>query len=154
MKKICLMGLALFAAAAMLAACQNSVNTVENADKNMTPNTISDARFVTDGFLKRRLALQSLTTGRTADGFMRAQLEVVNVRTGVFSEAWSDITGENPYKIRYRWTWFTEDGMAVNNTVLADWQDATIIPGETLFLQSVAPYKNCSDFKISLREAD
>ena len=154
MKKICLMGLALFAAAAMLAACQNSVNTVENADKNMTPNTISDARFVTDGFLKRRLALLSLTTGRTADGFMRAQLEVVNVRTGVFSEAWSDITGENPYKIRYRWTWFTEDGMAVNNTVLADWQDATIIPGETLFLQSVAPYKNCNDFKISLREAD
>ena len=154
MKKICLMGLGLFAAAMMLAACQNSVNTVENADKNMTPNTISDARFVTDGFLKRRLALQSLTTGRTADGFMRAQLEVVNVRTGVLSEAWSDITGENPYKIRYRFTWFTEDGMAVNNTVLADWQDATIIPGETLFLQSVAPYKNCSDFKISLKEAD
>ena len=154
MKKICLMGLGLFAAAMMLAACQNSVNTVENADKNMTPNTISDSRFVTDGFLKRRLALQSLTTGRTADGFMRAQLEVVNVRTGVFAEAWSDITGENPYKIRYRFTWFTEDGMAVNNTVLADWQDATIIPGETLFLQSVAPYKNCNDFKISLREAD
>ena len=154
MKKICLMGLGLFAAAMMLAACQNSVNTVENADKNMTPNTISDARFVTDGFLKRRLALQSLTTGRTADGFMRAQLEIVNVRTGVLSEAWSDITGENPYKIRYRFTWFTEDGMAVNNTVLADWQDATIIPGETLFLQSVAPYKNCNDFKISLREAD
>ena len=152
MKKICLMGW--FAAIVMLAACQNSVNTVENADKTMTPNTISDSRFVTDGFLKRRLALQSLTTGRTADGFMRAQLEVVNVRTGVLSEAWSDITGENPYKIRYRFTWFTEDGMAVNNTVLADWQDATIIPGETLFLQSVAPYKNCNDFKISLREAD
>ena len=152
MKKIMLMGW--FAAAMALAACQNTVNTVENADKNMTPNTISDSRFVTDGFLKRRLALQSLTTGRTADGFMRAQLEVINVRTGAFAQAWSDITGENPYKIRYRFTWFTEDGMAVNNTVLADWQDATIIPGETLFLQSVAPSKNCNDFKISLREAD
>ena len=152
MKKICLIGW--FAAAVMLAACQNSVNTVENADKTMTPNTINDARFVTDGFLKNRLALQSLTTGRTADGFMRAQLEVVNVRTGVAAQFWSGITGENPYKIRYRFTWFTEDGMAVNNTVLADWQDATIIPGETLFLQSVAPYKNCNDFKISLREAD
>ena len=152
MKKTWLLGW--FAAALALAACQNSVNTVENADKNMTPNTISDSRFVTDGFLKRRLALQSLTTGRTADGFMRAQLEVVNVRTGVFAEAWSGMTGENPYKIRYRFTWFTEDGMAVNNTVLADWQDATIIPGETLFLQSVAPTKTCSDFKISLKEAN
>lgn len=142
------------AAALALTACQNSVNTVENADKTMTPNTISDSRFITDSFLKRRLALQSLTTGRTADGFMRAQLEVVNVRTGALAQAWSGMTGENPYKIRYRFTWFTEDGMAVNNTVLADWQDATIIPGETLFLQSVAPYKNCSDFKVSLREAD
>ena len=153
MKKIS-MTLWIAAAALALTACQNSVNTVENADKTMTPNTISDSRFITDGFLKRRLALQSLSTGRTADGFMRAQLEVVNVRTGALAQAWSGMTGENPYKIRYRFTWFTEDGMAVNNTVLADWQDATIIPGETLFLQSVAPYKNCSDFKVSLREAD
>ena len=152
MKKTCLLGW--FAAAMMLAACQNTVNTVENADKTMTPNTIADARFVTDGFLKDRLGLQSVTMGRTADGFKRVQLEVVNLRTGVLSQAWSGITGENPYKIRYRFTWFDEDGMAVNNTVLADWRDATIIPGETLFLQSVAPTKNCSDFKISLKEAN
>jgi uncharacterized protein YcfL len=143
-----------FAAAMMLAACQNTVNTVENADKTMTPNTIADARFVTDGFLKDRLGLQSVTMGKTADGFKRVQLEVINLRTGVLSQAWSGITGENPYKIRYRFTWFDEDGMAVNNTVLADWRDATIIPGETLFLQSVAPTKQCSDFKISLKEAN
>ena len=152
MKKTCLLGW--FAAALVLAACQNTVNTVENADKTMTPNTVADARFVTDGFLKDRLALQSVTLGKTADGFKRVQLEVINLRTGVLSQAWSGITGENPYKIRYRFTWFTEDGMAVNNTVLADWRDATIIPGETLYLQSVAPYKNCSDFKISLKEAN
>ncbi len=152
MKKTCLLGW--FAAALMLAACQDTVNTVENADKTMTPNTIADARFVTDGFLKDRLGLQSVTMGRTADGFKRVQLEVINLRTGVLSQAWSGITGENPYKIRYRFTWFDEDGMAVNNTVLADWRDATIIPGETLFLQSVAPTKNCSDFKISLKEAN
>jgi len=143
-----------FAAALMLAACQNTVNTVENADKTMTPNTIADARFVTDGFLKDRLGLQSVTMGKTADGFKRVQLEVINLRTGVLSQAWSGITGENPYKIRYRFTWFDEDGMAVNNTVLADWRDATIIPGETLFLQSVAPTRQCSDFKISLKEAN
>ena len=152
MNKTCLLGW--FAAAMMLAACQNTVNTVENADKTMTPNTIADARFVTDGFLKDRLGLQSVTMGKTADGFKRVQLEVINLRTGVLSQAWSGITGENPYKIRYRFTWFDEDGMAVNNTVLADWRDATIIPGETLFLQSVAPTKNCSDFKISLKEAN
>ena len=35
-----------------------------------------------------------------------------------------------------------------------DWQDATVIPGETIFLQSVAPSKDCRDFKISLKEAN
>ena len=152
MKKICMIGW--FAAVVMLAACQNSVNTIENADKTMTPIYVNDSRFVTDGFLKRRLALQRLTLGQTADGYKRAQVEVTNVRTGVAAQFWSSITRENPYHIRYRFTWFTEDGMAVNHTVLADWQDAVIIPGETLFLQSVAPNRNCSDFKISLKEAD
>ena len=142
------------AAIALLAACQNSVNTVENAEKTMMPNTITDSRFITDGFLKDRLALKSLTISETANGFMRAQLEVVNVRTGVFSQAWSGLTGENPYKINYKFTWLDENGMAVNDTLLSTWRTETVIPGETLFLQSVAPNKKCKDFKISLKEAD
>ena len=83
---------AMCAAAALFAGCQDTVNTVENADKTMTPNTIRDARFVTDSFLSDRLALKSVTTSRTQDGFMRAQLEIVNVRTGVFAQAWSGMT--------------------------------------------------------------
>lgn len=142
------------AAIALLAACQNSVNTVENADKTMTPNTITDARFITDGFLKDRLALKSLTLSEASTGLMRAQLEVVNVRTGALSQAWSGLTGENPYKINYRFTWFDENGMAVNDMLLSTWRTATIIPGETLFLQSVAPNKKCKDFKISLKESE
>ena len=143
-----------FAAAIMLlAGCQNTVNTVENADKNMTPNTIRDARFVTDGFLKDRLALKDLVVSQTPDGFMRAQLEVINVRIGPFSQTWSAIKDDHPYKIRYKFTWFTQDGMAVD-TILSDWQNATVIPGESLYLQSVAPRKDCKDFKISLKEVN
>ena len=133
--------------------CQNTVNTVENTDKTMTPNTITDTRFVTDGFLKDRLALKGVNVSRTADGFMRVQLEAVNVRTGAFAQAWSGLKGDSPYKIRYKFTWFTQDGMAVD-TVLSDWQDKTVIPGETVHLQSVAPTKECRDFKISLKEAN
>lgn len=133
--------------------CQSTVNTVENVDKTMTPNTINDTRFVTDGFLKDRLALKKVDVSSTADGFMRVQLEAVNIRTGGFSQIWSGLTGDNPYKIRYKFSWFTRDGMAVN-TLLSDWQDTTVIPGETVFLQSVAPSKDCRDFKISLKEAN
>jgi len=133
--------------------CQNTVNTVENTDKTMTPNTINDTRFITDGFLKDRLALKSVNVSKTQDGFMRVQLEAVNVRTGALAQTWSGITGDNPYKIRYKFTWFTQDGMAVSS-VLSDWQDTTVIPGETVHLQSVAPTKECRDFKISLKEAN
>ena len=151
MKKTCLLGW--FAAALVLVSCQNSVNTVENADKTMTPNTISDSRFVTDGFLKRRLALQSLTTGRTADGFMRAQLEVVNVRTGVAAQFWSGITGENPYTVAYKFVWMDEAGMAVE-TNLSVWRTIQIKPGETVFFKSVAPNARCRDFLLNLKESD
>lgn len=145
--------LVIAAAGVLFAGCQNTVNTVENADKSMTPNTINDTRFVTDGFLKDRLALKNLVTSRTPDGFLKVQLEAVNVRTGGFAQAWSGITGDNPYKIRYKFTWYDKSGMAMD-TLLSDWQDITVIPGETVYLQSVAPNKDCSDFRISLKEAN
>ena len=74
------------AALLVLAGCQNTVNTVENADKTMTPNTITDVRFVTDGFLKDRLALKKIDISSTPDGFMRVQLEAVNLRVGAFAQ--------------------------------------------------------------------
>ncbi len=151
MRKTFILGSCMVALA--LTGCQNTVNTVENADKTMTPNTVNDARFITDGFLKDRLALKSVNVSKTQDGFMRVQLEAVNIRTGAFAQAWSGITGENPYKIRYKFSWFNQDGMAVN-TVLSSWQTATVVPGETVYLQSVAPSKDCHDFKISLKEAN
>ncbi|MBR7103613.1 MAG: YcfL family protein [Lentisphaeria bacterium] len=142
---------ALAAGAALFCGCQNTVNTVENAEKNMTPNTIKETRFVTDGFLRDRLALKNVTTARNAGGFLRVQLEVVNMRTGVFAQAWSGMTGENPYQIQYKFDWFDQDGMQVQ-TVLSNWRNATVIPGETLYLQGVAPSVKCADFKISLKE--
>lgn len=137
----------------LTAGCQNTVNTVENTDKAMTPNTLRDTRFVTDGFLKDRLALKRVNISKTQDGFMRVQLEAINIRTGAFAQLWSGLTGENPYPIRYKFFWFDKDGMAVNG-ILSDWQNATVMPGETIYLQSVAPTKECYDFKISLKEAN
>ena len=150
---MCRSVLAAVAALFLCAGCQDTVNTIENADKTMTPNTIRDARFITDGFLRDRLALKSLTVSETPDGYKRAQLAVVNVRTGAFAQAWSGMTDENPYPIRYKFTWFSQDGMAAD-TLLSDWQSATVIPGETLYLQSVAPNRDCKDFQISLKEAN
>lgn len=151
MKKIFVMGCCL--AALVLTGCQNTVNTVENTDKNGTPVYIRDTRFITDGAMNDRLALKRVTVSENQEGFMRVQLEVVNIRTGVFAQLWSNLTGDNPYVIQYCFSWLTKDGMKVD-TITADWQTVSIIPGETVYLQSVAPRKDCKDFKVDLKEAD
>lgn len=133
-------------AALILCGCQNTVNTINQG-------RCHDSRFITDSFLSSRLELRSIKLAPNEAGFMRAQVEAVNARTGVFSEFWSSLTGENPYKIRYRFVWLNADGIA-EKSLLNDWQDLTIMPGETLYLQSVAPSKECTNFQVSLHEAN
>jgi len=151
MKKHLLTG-SLALALAAFCGCQNMVNTVENADKNMTPNVVRDKRFVTDGYLRDRLSLTNVVMSENSDGLMQAQVEATNLRTSTADQFWSGITAENPYRIRYKFTWFSQDGMAVES-IVSDWQDAAIIPGETVYLRSVAPRKDCKDFRLSLKEA-
>lgn len=130
-------------AALVFCGCQDTVNTIGE-----------DARFITDGFLRDRLALQTMNvSNNNVDGLKSVQLTLVNVRTGVWDQFWSALTGENPYPIRYKFIWFNKDGMAVE-TLASDWQDTRVIPGEILYLQSVAPTKDSHDFKLSLKEAN
>jgi len=137
----------------LVAGCQNTTNRVENADKVMTPNIVNDKRFVTDGFLADRLKLTGIITSTTADDLLRVQITAVNVRTGFFSQMWSGMTRENPYPIQYKFTWFDRNGMAVDS-IVSTWKDMTVIPGEEVQIQSVAPNRDCKDFTIQLKEAN
>jgi len=144
------MKLAKFALAASLAAasgCVSSVNTTENADKNMTPTHIADARFVTDGFLRDRLALLNVRFSPAPGGLQQVQVEAMSLRVGF----WDQVAGPDRYHIRYKFTWFDNNGMAVS-TPLSDWQDKWILPGETVQFQSVAPSRQCNDFRLNLME--
>ena len=135
----------------LLCGCQNTVNSVENADKTMTPNNVTDTRFVTDGYLKDRLALRSVRTSRTGENFLKVQLEAVNVRTGVLAQTWSWMKDDHPYKVMYKFDWFDQDGMQVQS-VVSNWRQATVIPGESVYFQGVAPSAACNDFRISVKE--
>ena len=144
------MKLVKFAFAAALAAtagCINSVNTTENADKNMTPTHIADARFVTDGFLRDRLALRNVRFSPAPGGLQQVQVEATSLRVGF----WDQSFGPEKYHVRYKFTWFDQNGMAIE-TVLSDWQDMWILPGETVQFQSVAPSPACKDFRLNLME--
>ena len=134
-----------------LTSCQDTVNTVENADKNATPNVVRDSRFVTDAWLRDRLVLSSVKTAITPSGHMAAEVTATNVRTGAFAQAWSGLTGEVPYEVDYKFVWQDENGMAVDSS-LSIWQSRQIKPGETVYFKSVAPTKKCRDFVLNLKE--
>ena len=134
-----------FLLVAALTGCQTSVNTIENQEKYATPNHIVDKRYVTDGFLKDRLALRGVITDETSDGLLRVQVTATNVRVG----AWSS---SKPYNVDYKFVWLDAAGMQVE-TNLSIWQTMRIQPGETVYFKSVAPRKNAKDFVLNLRES-
>ena len=135
-----------------LSACQNTVNTVENADKSATPNVIRDARFVTDGWLRDRLQLRSVKTAMSASGHLMVEVAATNVRTGPLAQTWSGITRDNPYSVDYKFDWQDENGMTVEST-LSIWQTIQIKPGETVFFKATAPTPKCKDFILNIKEA-
>ena len=141
-------GLAAAVALTLLPGCINSVNTTENTDKTMTPTHVGDTRFITDGFLRDRLALRDVRLSPAPGGLQQVQVEATSLRVGF----WDQVAGPEKYHIRYKFTWYDVNGMAVE-TVLSDWQDMWILPGETVQFQSVAPTPACKDFRLNLMEA-
>ena len=133
--------------------CQNTVNRVENANQEMTPNIIKDKRFITDGWLRDRLQLTRLQESETPDGLKMVQLTAVNVRTGALAQLWSGMQGDNPYRVKYLFRWFDKAGME-RKSILSTWQEILVKPGEAVYLQSVAPDRDCRDFTVSLQEAN
>ena len=134
-----------------LFGCQDTVNTMENRDLAMTPNNVDTRSFVTDSFCRDRLALVSCRRAMTPGGVMMAQVAIRSERYGFWSEMWSSIKDANPYHVIYRFDWFDENGMKV--TTAADtWLEEIFTPGETKYIQSVAPNSRCKDFVLSVRE--
>ena len=132
--------------------CQDTVNTIENEPQEPVSN-IRDVRVVTDKFLRDRLIIRSVRMATAASGNQVAEVAATNARTGVFSQAWSGITGENPYTVAYKFVWMDEAGMAVE-TNLSVWRTIQIKPGETVFFKSVAPNARCRDFLLNLKESE
>lgn len=151
MKKQILSATSAMLTALVLASCQDTVNTIENRDPAMAPTAVDIRAFNTDSFCRDRLSLISMRRAMTPGGVMMAQAQVRSERYGFWSELWSSMTDSNPYHVLYRFEWMDENGMAVSTAANA-WQTAIFAPGETKFLQGVAPNSRCRDFILSVRE--
>lgn len=144
----------MFAAVVIVCAgCQNTVSTIENEQREMKVNYIRSKNISTDAYLRDRLIIDSMNKSTLPSGLMQAQVTIRSNRVGFFTELWSDITDEDPYKISYRFNWLDLDGMEVK-TASSVWTELDLIPGETKRIQSVGPNPRCKDFMLSIKEFD
>ena len=135
MKKLSL--LVLCALVGLLAAgCHTGMNSIENAEKAGIVHPITDMRFVMDEVLAKHVALLQVDTARNANNLLEVQLECANYI-------------HKPAKIKYQFTWFNAQGMQVK-ALVSDWEKATLVPGQKLYIRRVAPQPDCADFKINL----
>jgi uncharacterized protein YcfL len=141
-----------FAMVLLAVGCQDTTNTI-NSMEPMNVKGIKTDQVITDSFLKGRLKVIRINQAKTNTGLMHVQVGLRNNRTGVFSEWWSSYNKENPYSIAYKFTWFDVNGMMVNNNT-GNWLFANVIPGDTLWLQAIAPNERCKNFSLSLKEHD
>jgi len=134
MKKLCF--LSVFTA--LLAGCSSSsVNTISNADVKANIQPIVDRRIYTDDRMAKALTVTELRESKTNDGYMRVQIFLKN-RTG------------DSYNLMYRFVWTDQNGVEVESLDHQNWVAVAVLPGDDLTLTSVAPQKNCQDFKVRL----
>ena len=117
-----------------------SVNTVSNANTTARVKYVADKRVDTDPYLSQLLCLTEIRESTTNDGYKRIQVFFKNL-------------AGNTYWIMYRFNWYDENGVEVENPDNEMWKRKIIAAGDDATLTTVAPKKNCGDFKLRLKAA-
>ncbi len=132
MKKI--LNLTIIALVSFLSAC-STVNTVERAEANATPNLVNDKRIITDGGLSD-YAYVAQVSERYVGGLLQIQAKIVNSTSAT-------------RQVNYKFTWFDKSGMVVPSAT-STWLTLVIEGGQNQYISAVAPSKNACDFKLEL----
>jgi uncharacterized protein YcfL len=128
----------LFAVALVVAGCHNSMNSVENAQKEGQRAMIADQRVVTDTGLNKNVSVVGLNTAMTPGGLLKVQAELLN-------------RSRSLQRFSYRFEWFDASGMQIDTVMTAVIADQ-IEGGESKFISAVAPIPACKDFRLKLLE--
>ena len=127
----------------LLAGCTQyvpSVNTISNSDTSANIKRIADQRVETDRNLSELLSLTEIRESKTNDEYKRIQVFLKNL-------------SGTTYTIMYRFNWYDNNGVEIENTDNELWIRKTIVAGDDLTLTSIAPARNCQDFKLRLKAA-
>ncbi|MDP0497958.1 MAG: YcfL family protein [Verrucomicrobiota bacterium JB024] len=130
--------LALPLLALALAGC-STVNTVERAEPEMTPDYIATKKVVTDPSLADIVSVENVIQSTVSGNLLKIQVELKN-KTNDY------------HRFLYRFQWFTKDGMQVT-TAAPPWRTSQVEGRETVYVSGVSPSPNAADFRLELLDS-
>ena len=116
------------------------VNTISNKETHATIKRVVDKRIVQDEQLDELLELTEIRESKTNDNYTRIQ---------TFFKNMSNTT----YSFIYRFNWYDENGVEIENLDEGMWIKKTVITGDDVTLTSIAPTRKCKDFKLRIKVA-
>lgn len=113
------------------------VNTYSTANPAAKVNCELYKQVILDGFQPQWVAIQDIRRSRTNDGYERIQVLVKNLT-------------QSPIRTRYRFDWQDANGVIVMDPDHSGWEKLTLIPGDEGTYTSIAPKKDCADFRLRM----
>lgn len=113
------------------------VNTISTAAPVANVNHAAYKQVILDGNLSQWVVVQDVRCSKTNDGYERIQVLVKNMTTA-------------PIRTRYRFDWQDLNGVVVLDPDHAGWEKLTLVPGDDGVFTSIAPKKDCADFRLRM----
>ncbi len=130
----------IFALIAICAGCAHKpqVNTFETANPTAKIDRVDYKEVVLDGFQAECVVVKEIRRSKTNDGYERIQVFVKNLT-------------EAPIRTKYRFDWQDANGVRVQDLDHDTWKKSTLDPGDDEVFTSLAPRKDCADFKLRMK---
>ena len=115
-----------------------AVNVIEGVDSLVQTKESAWKMVEMDSVFSSMLTVSQVNVSKTRDGFKSVHVQVKNVAAV-------------PVRAAYRFEWFGADGIRVADPYHETWETQTFQPGDEGEFSSIAPRKECENYKLRFR---
>ena len=122
----------------LFTGCGTTVNTVERAQSQATPDMVADKRVITDNTLAGMVRVVSINQATVSGNLLKIQATIENRKNASRT-------------LNYKFEWIDQNGMAVDSPN-ETWKQIRLQPRETTTISTVAITPRAVDFTLKLKE--
>lgn len=115
------------------------VNTLSTGTVAAKVDHVAYKQVILDGIQPQWVAVQDVRRSKTNDGYEQVQVLVKNMTA-------------LPIRTRYRFDWQDAKGVVIQDPDNDGWEKLTLASGDEGVFTSIAPRKDCADFKLRMKQ--